>query len=153
MSTAAQAIKALQDLKTGIVRIAGDCMMEHQQEITGLLVHQQYDEGVDSTGRELRQYTRNTKQLKQAAGTYKGYTNLHETGEFHSTMMLRVDADNNTFEINSPSRTDQGELKSDRLYRWNKAPIMNLTPENMKLVLPIIEDSLRGKINSQLALD
>ena len=146
-----QAREAIQDLKAGVIRLTGEAMMEHKEQITGLLVHQQYEEGVDSQSRPFKRYKPTTVKMKQADGVYRGFTDLHNTGEFQGSMNLTIDGDE--YKIESPARTDLGVLKSRWLTEWNGSEIMDLTKENEALIYPIIEDTLKDKVNSELALD
>lgn len=146
-----QAREAIQDLKAGIIRLAGDAMMEHESEILRVFIDQHEYEGVDSENRPLAPYTRRTVEIKKYKGIYSGHTDFRDTGEFHNTTRLNIDGDE--FSFSSPSKTYDGILKSRKLTEWNGSEIMDLTKENEALIYPIIEDTLKDKVNSELALD
>jgi hypothetical protein len=137
-----------ESLRDDITAIAGQCMLEHKEEIAGLLVTQQYDEHVDSEGNPLRAYSTPYRKHKELSGK-SGSTDFEETGIMHSTMELRVDGDE--YEINSPAQTDTGELKSDWLNNWNGTETMTLTKENKELAGEIIMPDFVEKVNQYLA--
>jgi hypothetical protein len=133
------------------IEVAGECMMEHKEEIVQLLVHQQYEESVDSSGKPLRKYSKPYANHKQLSGQ-PDRTTLYETGDFQSTMNMRVE--NGEYEFESPARTDKGELKSDWLNNWNEADggadVMSLTEENKLKVFEIIRPTYVEKIQEYL---
>lgn len=146
-----QAKEAIINLKAGIIRLAGEAMMEHESEILRIFIDQHEYEGVDSDNRPLAPYTRKTVEIKKYKGIYSGHTDFRDTGDFHNTMQLNIDGDEYSF--SSPSKTYDGVLKSRKLTEWNGSNIMDLTKENEQLIYPIIEDTLKEKVNEQLALD
>ena len=153
MCTVREMRERVEALKSAIIQIAGECMLEEKEQIVGLLVAQQYNEGVDSSNTPLRPYSPPYFKHKQLAGL-PTKTNLNETGEFQSTMELRVNGDE--YEIQSPSRTDEGEYKSDWLDRWNESgggsDVMTLTQDNKSRVFPIIEESFVIKLRERLGI-
>jgi hypothetical protein len=127
-------------------------MMEHKEEIEALLVYQQFEQGVDSKGQMLRQYTPFTEYLKKQSGTYSGKTDLHDTGEFQAGITLRVEGE--TYTLDSPAKTVEGILKSEWLTTWNKAKggseVMEFTPENKKEIWDIILPTFKEKSANEL---
>lgn len=141
-------------LQADTIIIAGEVILEHKEEIIGLLVQQQFEEGIDSSGNPLREYSPAYKQHKILSGK-SGKTDLENTGEYHETMNLTV-VDDEMF-INSPAMTDNGILKTDWLNAWNEArggsEVNRLSPENLALVWPIIEADFKARVNEELAYD
>ena len=145
----------MQALQSTIPGIAGECMMEHSEEIAQLLVYQQRNENEDSAGQELRPYSRRYALEKQHFTGRGDVTDFDLTGEFHADMIVRVDGE--MYEIESTSTTADGELKSAWLNRWNQAKggaeVMTLTPENKQQVWAIIRDDFMEKVGEVLVLD
>ena len=141
---------AVRDTHTAI---AAECMEENKEQIVGLLVHQQYEESVDGSGRALREYSQPYRLHKQLAGQPER-TTLSNTGEFQATVNLRVT--DNEYQFESPARTDKGELKSEWLTNWNEqkggTSVMELTEENKLKVFEIIRPSYVEKIKERLGL-
>lgn len=54
--------------------------------------------------------------------------------------------DGEVYSFDSPALTDKGVFKSQWLTDWNKAPIMELSPENEALVWDIIKDTFYRKM-------
>src|ERR1700677_2757811 len=109
---------------------AQETVLEQKDYLIGLVLHQQEIAHEDSLGNPLREYSPAYKKYKLLSGK-SGETDLEETGEMHGSMNLAVNGDE--FTIDSPSLTEQGELKSEWLARWTDAPIMELTEENKEL--------------------
>lgn len=146
MCTVTEMRQRFEVLRDNIIPIAGEAMMEHKDEIVGLVITQQYDLNIDSEGNPLRAYSQPYKNYKTLSGK-SGKTDLEDTGFFHSTMNLRVDVGSDEYEINSPAQTDKGELKSEWLTEWNGSDIMDLTTENkvvtFEIILPNIIESAK----------
>jgi hypothetical protein len=145
----------VQQLESAVISIAGECMLEHSEEIAQLLVYQQREQSEDSAGQALRPYSRRYA-LEKAHLTGRGdVTDLDLTGEFHAEMTVRVDGDQ--YEIESPSTTSDGVLKSAWLNKWNQAKggaeVMSLTPENKQQVWAIIRDDFMEKVEEVLVID
>ena len=145
-------LEKVEELRSRILVIVGECMMEHKEEIVALLEYQQYSEGVDSANNPLRQYSPGYEFMKTKAGLYTGKTDLHYSGEFQAGINLAVDGEAYTFD--SPATTLNGILKSTWLNEWNKktggSDIMELTPENKKIVWTIIAPTFRYKSANEL---
>jgi hypothetical protein len=139
-----------ESLRSDITTIAGECMLEYKEEITGLLVTQQFDEHVDSEGNPLRPYFVPYQKHKELSGK-SGKTDFDETGAMHGEMYLRVDGPGDEYEINSPAQTDKGELKSDWLNEWNGSETMTLTKENKEIAGSIIMPDFVERVNQYLA--
>ncbi len=142
-----QAREAIQNLKAGIIRLAGEAMMEHESEITDLLVRQQTEQFLDSGGKPLKTVIR--KYVFDFSDNISPFR-LRGTGSIGSFELV-IDGDR--YEIISNAMTVGGRLKSDWLTKWNEADIMDFAPDNINLIYPIIEDTLKDKVNSELALD
>lgn len=155
MATPSEMRQRFEQLRSGMITIAGECMMSHKDELVGLLVQQQYSEHVDSKGQALRPYSRRYSIEKEHMTGRGDQTDFELTGEFHSTMNLRVDGE--YYEFESPSQTGTGELKSAWLNRWNSkgggADIMILTDENKTVAWGIIKEDFIERCNSELAID
>ena len=122
------------------IAMQGEAMTEQKEQIVGVIVEQQNAEHVDSAGNPLRPYSPRYKLLKQEIGK-SGETDFDLTGDFQSRMNLVVDGE--TFSLDSPSTTDEGELKSEWLQNWNKkggsdANIMLPDEENKRVIWRII---------------
>ena len=135
-----------------VLSLAGECMMQHNEQIVALLVYQQYEEGVNSYGNPLPQYRPNYSVTKNLLTGRGQKTDLNLTGEFQAGIELRVDADNNTYQLDSPAQTEDGELKSEWLAKWADAPIMDLTDENKKEAWLIILPDFVEKVKEYLQL-
>jgi len=130
-----------------VLSLAGECMMQNNEQIVALLVHQQYDEGVDSFGNPLPQYRPRYSVMKYKLTGRGQKADLNLTGEFQAGIELRVDEESNIYQLDSPAQTEDGELKSEWLAKWADAPIMDLTDENKKeawlIILPDFVDKVK----------
>jgi hypothetical protein len=123
--------------------------MENKGSIIALVVDQQYNQGVDSAGEPLREYSTNYKRQKAelaAEGYTSGFdhTNFELTGEFQGRMDLTVSGEE--YIVDSPATTYNGELKSLWLEKWNGSEIMNLTPENKAVAKEFLEPLFAEKV-------
>jgi len=116
--------------------VAKETILENKEKVIALVIDQQYNESVDSSGGALRAYSRPYMKVKELAGRYRGKTDFDATGEFHATMNLTIVDE--TVIVDSPSRTDKGQLKSEWLTEWQGNDVMGLTTEN--------KDILRGEL-------
>lgn len=150
MATARELKSRIANLRSNIIGIVADAMLEHKEEITGLLVHQQYDEGIDSEGQPLREYSFAYKTFKRSIGL-SDRTTLSLTGETQARMTLTVDPPAGTFEFISPTTTEEGENKIAWLNKWNMArggsDVNKLTDDKKPLVWNIIAPTVvvKGK--------
>ena len=129
-----------------IAELAAQTILENKTDIIGLVIHQQYDEGVDSLGNPLRSYFPAYQHSKELAGLYRGKTDFNLTGEYHATLDLAIAGD--TFVIDSPSLTTKGELKSEWLEAWQGAPINDLTPENIQVAADLLNPLFKEKLEA-----
>lgn len=136
-------------IQSDLIHIMNEAMMVHKEELIALLIHQQYEEGVDSEGKPLRTYSPYYRLMKQRDGLYTGKTDFNLTGEFHADINLRID--NDTYEFESSATTANGLLKSKWLAEWNKSEIMELTPENKLLAWDICKDTFRDLLAQRVA--
>jgi hypothetical protein len=154
MSTVNQALQAWKQMREQVTVIAGEAILENKEQIIGLLVQQQFEEGIDSNGNPLREYSLPYRKHKELQGK-SGKTDLENTGEFHATMDLTVDGE--VFILKSPSTTDTGQLKSEWLNEWNEAKgggdVMKLTEANLQLASEIVTPTFLELANERLALD
>ena len=140
-------MKAVWEAKRETVqKLAAETILENKTDIIGLVIHQQYDEGVDSLGNPLRSYFPSYQHSKQLAGIYRGHTDFNLTGEYHATLDLAIAGD--TFVIDSPAQTDKGELKSEWLEAWQGAPINDLTPENIQVAADLLNPLFKEKLEA-----
>lgn len=135
--------QSVQYAQDNVIRIAGEAMLEHKEQIIALLINQQQEQNEDSAGRPLRAYNPSYRNYKQSIGK-SGRTDFDNTGEFHARMNLNIEGE--VYSFDSPAMTDKGTLKSIWLTDWNKAPIMELSPENEALVWDIIKDTFYRKM-------
>src|SRR6187399_2732899 len=106
MATARQMYERVQNLD--IIDLVGQSMLEEKEPIVALLVEQQQAEHVNGAGKALKPYSPYYRLRKQRMGK-SGDVDYDLTGAMHSEMNLTVS--NGEYEINSPSTTDDGELK------------------------------------------
>jgi hypothetical protein len=137
-------------LRSSILAIAGEVMLENKEQIVGLVINQQQEQHVDSSNTPLRPYSRQYMLYKESIGK-SGQTDFDLTGEMHAEMNLTVDGD--YYNIDSPAITTNGELKTAWLKNWNGSDVMELTPENKIEAWNIIKDSFMEKVNEVLVLD
>lgn len=152
MATLSQVRERIQELRSNVIEIAGESMLENKEQIIGLLVHQQYNENVDSKGQGLRQY-RPSYAHEKGAWTGRGdKTDLNLTGEYQQGLNLTVTGEMYIFD--SPATTDKGELKGSWLNNWNKkvggATVDDLTEDNKKEVWRIIEPTFVEKLQERI---
>lgn len=133
-----------------VLSIAGEVMMQKNEELTALLIHQQYDENVDSLGNPLAKYKPTYSVFKYKVTGRGQKTDLNLTGEFQAGIMLRVDGD--VYDFNSSATTQDGELKSEWLAKWTDAPIMDLTEANKLEAWTIIAPEFIQRIKDELQL-
>ena len=127
-----QVSEKLQELLTirdNLTAIAETIVLENKDLLTGLVIDQQYNQSVDSTGEPLRKYQTSYAKHKELAGIYRGKTDLSDTGAFQGAFNVAVN--DMTYYIASPVTDANGELLQDILEAWHGAPIMDLTPENI----------------------
>ena len=138
-------------LRSSIISIAGEVMLEKKDEIVGLVINQQQEEHVDSQNQPLKPYSRQYMLYKESIGK-SGQTDFDLTGEMHAEMNLTIDGD--TYSIDSPATTTNGELKTAWLKHWNNdEPVMDLTEENKRIACEIIKEPFMERVNNELALD
>jgi hypothetical protein len=127
-------------------------MLENKEQIVGLVVHQQFDENVDSLGNSLRQYRPSYAYQKKQWTGRGDKTDLNLTGEYQQGLNLTIVGEE--YIIDSPATTSEGELKSSWLNNWNQqaggATVNDLTEENKKEAWRIIEPSFVEKLNELL---
>lgn len=135
----------LLSIQSKVIEIAGESMLEHKTEIVGLLINQQQEEHVSGDKNPLRPYSRNYRLYKQEILSQSGDVNYDATGEMQGEMELNISGD--MYEFNSPSQTDGGELKTDRLKLRDGETAFELTAENKALIYPIIQETFLEKLN------
>ncbi len=96
---------SLLGLQSDLIQIAGECMLEHKEEIAFLVVQQQYEDNIDGRGRPLRPYSR-------PYGKRKGNINVnyHVTGEMQQEMTLIVEEE--TYHILSKKEVNGYQLST-----------------------------------------
>lgn len=112
-----------------LLPLAQETILENKDILISAVIDQQYNQGIDSTGDQLRAYSQPYMLHKELAGTYRGKTDFSDTGEFHSAFNVAVNDE--TYIIESSSTDAHGELKSEILEVWQGAPVMNLTDQNI----------------------
>mgnify|MGYP006266631319 CR=1 FL=1 len=146
MATLSQMREKIQALRSNIITIAGECMLENKQEIAQLVVDQQYDKGISGDGVALSDYTPSYKKRKEKLGAYRGLTDYHLTGRMQAEMTLSVQDE--MYDIYS-TREVPSFLLSD-LLKKRDANSFELTQENKKEAWRIIEPSFVEKLNELL---
>ena len=146
--TATQLKEKLISLRSNVVTLAGEAMLENQRAIVNLVIDQQYENGKDSYSLPLRTYAPSYRIHKERRNIYRGFTDFSYSGEMHSLMELTVDGDQ--YNIDSPSLTDTGIRKSAFLREWQGSPVMDLTEENKGVAWNIIAPTLVEKMREAI---
>jgi hypothetical protein len=137
-------------LKGSVIQIAGECMLDHEADIVLLIVSQQYEQNIDSTGNPLKPYKSDYIKQKTKKGAYRGVVDFHLTGDFQEQIRLSVNEAADEFSFYSPSQTDNGLFKGELLAARQGAEIMDLTPENRAKIFPIIREDFERRVAEYL---
>lgn len=111
MATVSEMKARVEGVLDTVLSLAGEVMVEHNEELVALLVYQQAEQHLDSLGNPLARYKPTYSVFKYKITGRGQETDLNLTGEFQSGILLRVDGDQ--YEFGSPAMTDTGELKQD----------------------------------------
>ena len=150
MASAREVRERISGLKSQILAIAGECMLENKEAIVALVVDQQYNDGVDGNNQPLKPYTRNYAKQKAKKGVLQGHTDYSLSGKMQSEMNLAVNGDE--YEINSPVQVN-GYLLSDLLKKRDTPKSFDLTDENKKRVWQIIKPRFNERVSEVIVLD
>lgn len=137
-------------LKGSVIQIAGECMLDHEEDIVLILVSQQYEQNIDSTGSPLKPYKQSYIKQKTKKGAYRGVVDFHLSGDFQEQIRLQVNEAADEFSFSSPSQTDNGLFKGELLAARQGAEIMDLTPENRAKIWPIIQADFDKRVAEYL---
>ena len=109
---------------------------------------QMYEQGIDSEGKNIGEYTPFTKGVKQSKGQRYDHMTLKDTGDFYKSMLLNIQ--NDFFDINADAKkTDEYGRIIDLLEEYGKE-ILGLTEENLKKLENIIIFQMYYIINNEL---
>lgn len=150
MSTVAQVRERLQDARSKILEIAGECMVDNKAAITALVVNQQYEQGTDGKNIALKPYSPPYKKRKEKLGVYQGHTDYSLTGKMHGEMELIVDGV--TYEITSATQVNGYNL-ADLLKKRDNDTAFELTDENKVNAWEIIKPDFMTKLSEVSGLD
>lgn len=134
-----------QSMEGKVIAAAGESILENKRDIINIVIDQQYEQSVDSTGKPLRDYAPGYRIAKEKDGLYRGKTDFSITGDMHLEMNLTVKG--REYTIDSPSTTKDGILKSAFLKTWQGSPIMDLTDENILVAREIAFPTFLEKVN------
>ena len=138
--------EAVMVLQTDVINIAGECLLEHKQEVVGVLVQQQHEEGVSGTGAALKPYTNDYRKRKIKRGVYTGHTDYSLTGKMQGEMNLTVSG--SEYSIDSPATANDGNTISSYLKKRDLQSF-ELTEENKGVVWRIIAPTFNEKVGSR----
>lgn len=106
-------------------------------------IDQLYNQGVDSRGRSLGDYTAYTKSLKQAKGQRTDHITLKDTGEFYNS--FRIILNGNALQIIADP------IKEDtNLFQEFGIDIVGLTEDSMSVVTTKALQLIKPYIKQQL---
>lgn len=104
---------------------------------------QLFEQGIDSLGASLGEYTTFTKAVKKAKGQRLDHITLEDTGEFYKSFAIKVQ--NGGFLIIADGQKEDTNL----LDRYGKE-ILGLTDENLQIVIDAIKEKLIPIIISKI---
>jgi len=109
---------------------------EFQRFIIDLNTEEQlFEEGIDSLGSSLGDYTDFTKTVKSIKGQRTDHITLEDTGEFYKSFAIKVQ--NGGFLI-----TADGQKEDTNLLEEYGKEILGLTDENLQIVIDAIKEKL-----------
>jgi len=109
---------------------------EFQRFIIDLNTEEQlFEQGIDSLGASLGDYTDFTKTVKSIKGQRIDHITLEDTGEFHKSFAIKVQ--NGGFLI-----TADGQKEDTNLLEEYGKEILGLTDENLQIVIDAIKEKL-----------
>ena len=150
MSSAREVRQRVEQVRSNILGLAGEVMLENKDPIVALVIEQQYDKGIDGNNEPLKPYTRNYAKKKSKLGVLQGHADYSLSGAMQAAMTLTIDGD--TYDINSPIEVN-GHRLSDLLKKRDTQQSFDLTPENKKAVWEIIKEPFMEKVNNILVID
>ena len=109
-------------------------------------IDQLYNEGIDSKGIQLGEYTNYTKSLKQAKGERTDHITLKDTGAFYSS--FRVSLVGNSIKI-----TADAQKEDTNLFKEYGIDIVGLTEDSMSVVATKALQLIKIKLKNVLYND
>ena len=97
-------------------------------------IDQLYNQGIDSKGRSLGDYSPYTVMIKQSDGQRYDHITLNDTGAFYRSFTVVVDRDGLTIDADDSSRYDVPLLV---VYGED---VLGLTSQNMQKLIDIVRD-------------
>lgn len=118
---------------------------EVQNEIIRINTEEQlYEEGVDSLGRSLGDYSVFTIQEKRSKGQRYDHVTLKDTGDFYDSFTVRVTNDGWTQDADDSSKYDEP------LFEVWGIDVLGITDENMKYIKEMIVDNYIKYVTREL---
>lgn len=118
---------------------------EVQNEIIRINTEEQlYEEGVDSLGRSLGDYSVFTIQEKRSKGQRYDHVTLKDTGDFYDSFTVRVTNDGWTQDADDSSKYDEP------LFEVWGIDVLGITDENMKYIKEMIIDNYIKYVTREL---
>lgn len=113
-----------------------------QQQIISLNIFSQlHDQGIDSRGVSLGEYSDFTKTVKESRGQLSDHITLQDTGEFYESFFIDIFTD--FFEIKANPIKEGRKSITNLFVEWGK-DIVGLTIESLQIVgqifLPLIQN-------------
>ena len=119
-------------------------MEAHSNEITDLVVQQQYEKGVSGSGVALAPYSNPYAKRKQKAGKLQGHTDYSWSGAMHENMSLIINEE--TYAIVSKVEVNGYSLSA--ILGKRDPDSFELTDENKKVAADIIAPELADRLNT-----
>ena len=118
---------------------------EVQNEILRINTEEQLDEqGVDSLGRSLGDYSPFTVSMKKFKGDRYDHITLNDEGDFHNSFTVRVVADGWIQDADDSSKYDEP------LFEVYGLDVLGITDENMKYIKEMIVDNYIKYVTREL---
>lgn len=118
---------------------------EVQNEILRINTEEQLDEqGVDSLGRSLGDYSPFTVSMKRFKGDRYDHITLNDTGDFHNSFTVRVVADGWIQDADDSSKYDEP------LFEVYGLDVLGITDENLKYIQEMIIENFIKYVRTKL---
>ncbi len=118
---------------------------EVQNEIIRINTEEQlYEQGVDSLGRQLGDYSIFTVSLKRSEGQRYDHVTLKDTGDFYDSFTVRVTRDGWEQDADDTSKYDEP------LFEVWGVDVLGITDENLKYIQRMIIDNYIEYVKREL---
>lgn len=138
-------ISKLRQIKKNLNRFIGQSALKNSNIIEDSITEDQlFEKGIDGFGKKLARYTPVTVQIKKLKGQPFDRTTLRDTGEFHSSIKVKLQRDG--------IKIDSDPVKEDtNLITEYGEEILFLTEENLTEFRDIyLKDDLTNSIRAAL---